>query len=121
MTFLNPKKGVFFGHGEARLFLAYRDKKPVGRISAHINHQYERLKQDGKGFFGFFECEDSQETAGALFAGAEAYLEANGRKSCEGALSFGIYDEVGILVEGFESAPYVMNVHNPPYFGKLIA
>ncbi len=120
MTFLNPGKGVFFEHGEAKLFLAYRGDKPVGRISAHVNHRYDKLWQDDKGFFGFFECEENQDTARALFESAESYLRANGKKTCEGALSFGIYDEVGILVEGFESPPYLLTVHNPPYYRTLI-
>jgi GNAT superfamily N-acetyltransferase len=119
-TFLDPEKGVFFDHGEAALFMAYRDGAPLGRISAHINYLYDERYDDKKGFFGFFECEDDQEVANALFNRAESYLRSKGRNTCEGSLSFGIYDEVGILVEGFDSDPYLLNVHNPPYYQRLI-
>ena len=52
-AFIDPSKGVFFDHGEAELFLAYRGTEPVGRISAHINRRYDQYFSDGKGFVGF--------------------------------------------------------------------
>jgi hypothetical protein len=120
MEFLDPEKGVFFEYGEARLFIAERNGKAVGRISAHINKRHEETYHDNKGFFGFFECEDNGETAKALFTEAEKYLKSMGKTSIEGPLSFSIYDEVGILVDGFDTDPYVLNVHNRDYYGKLI-
>ncbi|HVP19286.1 MAG TPA: GNAT family N-acetyltransferase [Spirochaetia bacterium] len=119
MAFLDPAKGVFFDHGEAELFLAYRGAEPVGRISAHINTRYDEFFPDGKGFVGFFECEDSVETAGALFRAADGWLAARGRKHAEGPMSFGVYDETGVLVQGFDTDPYVLTSHNPPYYQGL--
>jgi GNAT superfamily N-acetyltransferase len=118
--FLNPRKGVFFDHGEARLFLAHRAGETVGRISAHINSVHDEMYGQEKGFFGFFECVNDQETANALFKKAADYAASRGRRMLEGPLSFGIYDEVGILVKGFDNDPYVMNVHNPPYYRELL-
>jgi GNAT superfamily N-acetyltransferase len=118
--FLNQDKGVFFDHGEATLFLALRDGRAVGRLSAHINHLQDRLYADSKGFFGFFECEDDQEAADALFRAAEGYVSDRGKTSIEGPMNFGVYDEIGILVDGFESDPYVLNLHNPPYYQQLV-
>ena len=37
MDLLTPGKNPWFGHGEAQLFLAKREGKLVGRISAHID------------------------------------------------------------------------------------
>ncbi len=118
--FLDPKRGVFYKHGEARLFMAWRDGVPVGRISGHVNPLHEKRFHDGKGFFGFFECENDPDVARALFAAAEGYLREKGKRHSEGPLSFGIYDEVGTLVDGFDTDPYVMCVHNPPYYKDLI-
>ncbi len=119
MEFLDPAKGVFFGHGEAELFLAYRGEIPVGRISAHINRRHDDLYGRDKGFVGFFECDDDPEAAKALFTSAEAWLRGKGRKIAEGPMSFGVYDETGILVDGLDSPPYLLTGYNPPYYGAL--
>jgi len=119
MHFIDPSRGVFFDHGEAELFLAYRGAEPVGRISAHVNTRYDQYYADGKGFVGFFECEDNTDTAQALFAAAGGWLSAKGRKFAEGPMSFGVYDETGILIDGFDTDPYVLTGHNPPYYQRL--
>jgi GNAT superfamily N-acetyltransferase len=119
VAFIDPSRGVFFDHGEAELFLAYRGSEPVGRISAHVNHHYDELFDDGKGFLGFFECEDDCGTANALFTSACNWLREKGRRIAEGPMSFGVYDELGILVQGFDTDPYVLTGHNPPYYQRL--
>jgi GNAT superfamily N-acetyltransferase len=119
MRFIDPSKGVFFQHGEAELFLAYRGAEPVGRISAHVNRRYDEFFGDGKGFVGFFECENDPSTAAALFTCACNWLRAKGRHEAEGPMSFGVYDELGILIDGFDTDPYILTSHNPPYYQRL--
>ncbi len=119
MEFIDPSRGVFFEHGEAELFLAYRGDRPVGRVSAHVNRRHDELFGAGKGFIGFFECEEDPATAQSLFNAAENWLRSRGRTEAEGPMSFGVYDEMGILIEGFESPPYVLTVHNPRYYRGL--
>jgi GNAT superfamily N-acetyltransferase len=119
-AFLDPRRGPFYEHGEAQLLLARRGGKAVGRISAHVNHLYDQMYQDGAGFFGFFECEDDQGTAHALLQAAEQILRGKKKRKMVGPMSFGVYDEIGIVVQGFDSDPYVMNSHNPPYYQRLL-
>ncbi len=118
--FLNRDKGPFFEFGQAEYFLARRDGKIVGRISAHLNGLYEQHHDKNTGFFGFFECENRQETANALFEAAAAWVRERGKTRIHGPLSFGIYDEVGLLVDGFDSPPSMMQTHNPPYYEDLV-
>ncbi|MFK7736051.1 MAG: hypothetical protein AB8B50_08495 [Pirellulaceae bacterium] len=120
LTVLDPKKGPFFEHGEAELFIAYRDGKPVGRISAHINFRFDELHGSEKGFFGFFECENNHEVAKALFDKAADYLRSRGRNLIEGPYSFGIYDEIGIQQDAFESTPYILTSSQPHYYPGLV-
>lgn len=119
-AFLNPAKGPFFEFGEAVYFLARRDGRAVGRISAHINRLHDEHYKDATGFFGFFECIDDEDVAKILFDQAFAWLRRRGKKRVLGPLSFGIYDEVGVLIDGFETLPAVMHVHNPPYYERLL-
>ncbi len=118
--YLNPKRGVFFEHGEVGLFLARDEVRTRGRISAHTTHRYDNVYGKETGFFGFFECENDPAVAGALVAAAECFLKERGKSRVIGPMSFGVYDEIGILVDGFDTDPYVMNLHNPPYYAALI-
>jgi len=119
-TFLDKKKGPFFEVGEAEYFLAERGGKIVGRISAHVNRAYEELHDKETGFFGFFECVDDQEAATALFETAAGWVRGYGKTKLHGPLSFSIYDEVGLLVEGFDIRPIMMHTHNPRYYERLV-
>ena len=117
---LDPKQGPFFEIGQAQYFLAKKNGVVVGRISAHLNFAYEQHHDTNTGFFGFFECIDDQETANALFQAAADWVKARGKTKLHGPLSFGIYDEVGLLVEGHGHRPIVFHAYNPPYYEGLI-
>ena len=119
--FIDPWRGPFFTHGsQARLFLARRNGQFVGRISAQVNQRHNDVYADGKGFFGFFDCDDDQEVCSALFTAAEDYLRNHGCSVIEGPFSFSIYDEIGILIDGFDTDPYVLNLHNKAYYSRLV-
>ena len=56
--FFDRKRNPFFEHAEAEYFLAWRDGRPVGRITAHIDRHFNEFQDNDWGMFGFFECED---------------------------------------------------------------
>lgn len=113
---LNPAKNPWFGHGRAQFFLARRDDAVVGRISAHID-ELALAQPAAKGFgpgtgnWGLLEAEDGA-VAAALFAAAADWLRAEGMRRIVGPLSLSIWDEPGLLTEGFEAPPVVMLGHN---------
>ncbi len=118
---LNPKKNPYFEHADVQLFVAYRDGKPVGRISA----QHDRLRlehhKDNTGQFGFFESVDDATVAAALFDAAESWLRARGLSRLQGPFNFSINDEIGLLVKGFDHKPNMMMGHALPYYQELLA
>jgi hypothetical protein len=119
--FLSRDTGPFFEFGDAVYYLARRGNRVVGRISAHVNGLYEKYHDSETGFFGFFQCENDRETAHALFDAAAAWVRERGKVKLHGPLSFSIYDdEVGLLVEGFDTPPSMMHAHNPPYYEDLV-
>jgi hypothetical protein len=117
---LSPRKNPFFEHGEGAMFCAYRDNTCVGRTTAHIDHEHLRLRGDQTGFFGFFDTIDDPEVALALFDRAERWLRSKGMQRVRGPLSLNMNEEVGCLVEGFDTPPYVAMPHHRPYQGGLI-
>ncbi len=118
--FLDPRHGPFFEIGEARYFLACQNGRPVGRLSAHINRLHDAHHGPETGFFGFFECIQDLDVAAALFEAGAAWLRERGKTRLVGPLNFGIYDEMGLLVEGFDSMPVLFQTHNPPYYQDLL-
>jgi hypothetical protein len=118
--FLDPRHGPFFEIGEARYFLASRNGRPIGRLSAHINRLHDTYHGPEAGFFGFFESIPDQDVAAALFEAAAAWLRQRGKTRLIGPLNFCIYDEMGLLVEGFDSMPAIFQTHNPPYYQELL-
>jgi GNAT superfamily N-acetyltransferase len=117
---LSAKKNPFFHHAEARYFLARRAKSVVGRVAAVHNRAHNEFHDDKVGFFGFFECVDDDEVARPLLAAAADWLRARGLEVMRGPASFSTNDEVGLLVDGFETPPALMMPFNPPRYGTHI-
>jgi hypothetical protein len=117
---LNPKKNPFFEHGEGTTFTAYRNGKCVGRISAQIDREHLERYRDDTGFFGFFDTVDDDEVARELLARAESWLRGKGMKKALGPFSLSINEELGCLVDGYDTPPVVMMPHHRAYQGGLI-
>jgi hypothetical protein len=112
-------KNPFFEHAEVESFLAVRDDRVVGRIAAIDNRAHNEFHEDRVGFFGFFECEEDPEAAGALFDAAEAWLAARGKDILRGPVNFSTNDDCGSLIDGFDTPPTIMMPHNLPYHARL--
>ena len=117
---LDRKKHPFYGGAEAEFFLALQNGKVLGRIAAILDKAYNRFHEENTGFFGFFECEDNQAAADALFARARSWLKDRGVETVRGPMNPSTNYECGLLVEGFDSSPMVMMTYNPPYYASLM-
>ncbi len=118
---LSPRKNPYFGHATARLWLAYRGARPVGRISAQIDRLYLERHGDAAGHFGFLDAEDDAATFRALTASAEDWLRAQGLRRVRGPFNLSINEECGLLVDGFAARSMMMMGFAPPYAGRRLA
>ncbi|MCC6215250.1 MAG: hypothetical protein IT376_10295 [Polyangiaceae bacterium] len=116
---LTPKN-PFFEHGEATTFVARRAGRAVGRCSAQIDRSHLERYRDDTGFFGFLDTVDDPEVAEALLEAAQEWLRRRGLRRVRGPLSLNINEEVGCLVDGFDTPPMLMMPHHRPYQGGLI-
>jgi GNAT superfamily N-acetyltransferase len=117
--FLSHRLNAFFKHGEAELFLAWRDGRPVGRVSAQIDAAFNEFHDNAWGMFGFLEVEDDPEVLAALLDAAGAWLRERGRDRMVGPMDFTMNDECGVLIEGFEREPLIRQSWQPPYYRRL--
>lgn len=117
---LTPKTNPYFEHARWQGWVAWRGNRPVGRISAQIDSLHLERHGDATGFFGMLDAEDSQETFAALIGTAENWLRGEGIARVRGPISLSINDEVGLLVDGFDTPPVFMMGHAKPYYGARI-
>ena len=117
----NRSHNPFFQHAKAAFWLAYRDGVPVGRITAQIDALHLARYNDATGHFGFIEGIDDPFVFRALLETAESWLRSEGMRRCVGPVSFSMWDEPGLLVEGFDRPPCVLMGHALPYYQNHIA
>jgi len=120
MQFLDRKKNPWFEHGEAEYLIAERDGEPVGRITAQIDELWDETQGGSDAMFGFFETVDDPAVAAALLDAATEWAAARGRSRILGPMDFTTNDEVGILIEGHELAPMILENWHPPYYRDLL-
>lgn len=113
---LSPKHNPLFAHTDVQFWLAVRDGRDVGRISAQVN----RDATDGVGQFGLLAAENDAAVVKALFDTAEAWLKARGMREALGPFSLSINEETGLLVAGHDTPPMLMMGHDRPYLGGLV-
>lgn len=117
---LSPRHNPFFQHAEVQMWLAHKDGRDVGRISAQIDHLARTNPEAPAGYFGMIAAEDDADIFRALFSTAEAWLRNRGRFEAIGPLNLSINEEVGLLVDGFESPPMLMMPHDAPFTARRI-
>jgi hypothetical protein len=113
-------KNPYFRHARWKAWVAYREDEPVGRISAQVDDLHLKHHDAHTGFFGLIEAPDDPDVFAALFGTAEAWLKEQGMRTVLGPFNLAINQEIGCLVEGFDTPPYVMMGHARPYYGASI-
>ncbi|HUU56709.1 MAG TPA: N-acetyltransferase [bacterium] len=119
VKFTFAAENPFWHHAERALFVARRDGAVVGRVAAIKDDDYIEFSGRPCGYFGFFECREDEEAAGALWDAAAAWLREKGLTEVIGPMNPSTNDECAFLVEGFDRPPYIMMTHNPPYYASL--
>lgn len=113
-------KSPFFQHAEGTTFTAYRNGWCVGRCTAQIDREHLSRYKDDVGFFGFLDTVDDEEVVKSLLDEAAKWLARRGMKKMRGPLSLNINEEMGCLVDGFDTPPMILMPHHRPYQGGLI-
>ena len=113
----DPKKNVFFTHGQASRWILFNDKNElIGRVAAFINNKKAYNFTQPTGGMGFFECTNGKEAAFLLFDTCRNWLIERGMEAMDGPINFGENDNFwGLLVEGFTPPSFGMQYH-PPYY-----
>jgi len=116
----DKKKNRSYKYADAVFYLAYIDRKPVGRIMGLVNNRYNSIQEEKNGRFCFMECYNDREVAHALLEKVEEWVRMKGMTKIVGPLGFSDKDPQGFQIEGFEY-PYLFTAAtNMPYLPELV-
>ena len=121
---LLTSKHPYHEHAEVTHFIARREGRVVGTISAAVNRMFNEYRDSyaDVGFFGFFEVEQDYQAAAALLDSARAWLASRNMKRMRGPgqYSNATHERQAVLVDGFDTPPTVECTHNPPYYAAYL-
>lgn len=115
---LRPDRNPAFDFCEAQSFMAYRDDRPVGSITAIINRVVNERTGNRDLRFGFLNFIDDAEVVDALFKAAEDWGRSRGMTSMVGPMGFTDMDHEGMLIEGFDELGTMATIYNYPYYPR---
>lgn len=104
---------LWFQHGELKAWLAFHGDQVVGRITAQRD---ELSSNQALGQFGFLEAIDDADVFSALLDTAAEWLHSKGATVLQGPFDPSINVKTGLLVDGFDTPPYMMMGHAPPFY-----
>ena len=117
---LLPDKNPAFDFCEAQSFMAYRDGRPAGRITAIINRLVNEKKGIRQARFGFVDFIDDDAVVDALFTAAEDWARSRGMTEIIGPMGFSDMDHEGMLVDGFDEMGTMATIYNYPYYMRHV-
>ena len=120
---LDARRNPLFGDeggGTRRVITAHRGDKPVGRIVAHTHGASNDQYHERRACFGYFDCIDDVDVAHSLLDAAEGFARSEGCTVIAGNFNLTAMQQMGVVTEGFDSAPYSDMVWNPPHIPRLL-
>jgi len=118
---LNPNKNALLRLGPSAFFLAIRNNQVVGRIGTGMDLRLNKEKNKELGYITLFESVDDYQVAHTLLAKATKWLREQQAEIVTGPQSPSNGDDYrGLLIEGFDSPPVLLNSYNPPYYADFL-
>ncbi len=116
MDTLDQKKGAAQEFCDSKLYLAYKDGEPAGRVAAIVNRLANKQWNHKEVRFGWYDFIDDPEVSKALMDKVEEFGRKYGMESVVGPLGFTDFDPEGLLIEGYDSLSTMALIYNYPYY-----
>ena len=120
MNCFDPEKNPALEVCDFRLWMAYRDGKPVGRVAGIINHKANAKWGFKHVRFGWWDFIDDIEVSKALLDTVAAWGKSQGMDALNGPVGFTDFDHEGLLLEGYDYPAVMASLYNYPYYVKHI-
>jgi GNAT superfamily N-acetyltransferase len=120
LEYLDPDRGPFYQHADVALFLARRGREIVGTIAPFVNHLLVKHLGKPQGGFGFFEVVEDYAVAKRLLDTACEWLRERDVTQMRGPTNFTDNEQPGVLIEGADCPPVMLEAHTPPYYKTFL-
>jgi GNAT superfamily N-acetyltransferase len=120
LNYLDPKRGHFYRHAQVALFTAVRGGELQGTIAAFVDRPRVEYSGTRIGGFGFFEVLEQYPVAEALLDAACEWLRSQGMRAVDGPTNFTDLERPGVLLEGADCPPVMMQAHTPLYYHEYL-
>ena len=117
---LDPRQNSFFSRAEVILLTAQRGRQTLGTIAAFVDRRLVEVSGQRIGGFGFFEVVEEYEVARRLLDAAAEWLRARGMQRMRGPTNFSDNECPGVLIEGADCPPVMLQAHTPPYYRDFL-
>lgn len=118
---LDGSKNPLFLNGNPFAFwTAHRDGMAVGRIVALVHRESNERHGTSRAQFGFFDCADDAEAAGALLQAAEQFAREQHCEELTGNFNLTAMQQAGVMTGGFGAQAFTDMVVNPPHIPELL-
>ncbi|MCK5058561.1 MAG: hypothetical protein KAT34_18040 [Candidatus Aminicenantes bacterium] len=119
MEIFDRRKNPAFDSADAKLFLAYKNGKPVGRIAGILSFAANEKYNTKNLRFGWFDTIEDYEVAESLFKAVEGWGKELGMETMTGPHGFTDLDPEGMLIEGFNQLTTIAVYYNHPYYPEF--
>jgi hypothetical protein len=119
-NYFNPAKNRALTYSGYKMYLAYLNGKPAGRIMGIINERCNEYRNEKNARFGYFECPDKQDMAHELLSSVERWATDRGMTKLVGPMGFYNQDPSGLLIEGYEYNPTINTNYNFEFVHRLL-
>jgi GNAT superfamily N-acetyltransferase len=114
---LDPNKNALLRLGPSAFFIAIKNGRVVGRIGTGIDLRLNKAKKQNLGYITLFESIEDYQVAHSLLEKAAQWLREHQAEIVTGPQSPSNGDDYrGLLVDGFNAPPVLLNSYNPPYY-----
>jgi GNAT superfamily N-acetyltransferase len=120
LDYLNPQKNDYFPRAEIDMFIAQREGRVLGTIAVFIDPSIIEATGEQAGGFGFFEVIHDYEVAQPLLDAACDWQRIRGMPLMRGPTNFTDNESPGILIDGADCPPVMLEAHTPPYYKDFL-
>ena len=115
---LIPSRNPASKYCKFKLFLAYKDKKIVGRICGIINNFANEKYHQNRVRFNRIDMIDDIEVTKALIGAVEQFGKEYGLTEINGPLGYSDQDKEGMLIKGFDQLNMFVTFYTHEYYVK---